>query len=212
MIKTSKQGTAIRQASLIDAALTLAALHVPADITTADLAHAVGITQGAVFRHFVNKQALWLAALDWVSQTLMTRLQAAIKRARKKSPAALPVLQAVFLSHVTFILKNPGVPRLIFQELQHSDDTELKLRVRALMAQYRQLVFGLLQQAHQQQELRPDIDLQAATLLFLGSVQGMVMQALVSNNLKGIATQAPEVYRIYQYGVQLLPQDCKGCP
>jgi len=47
--KPLKQRTQVRQASLVEAALQLAAERSPANITTTDLANAVGITQGAVF-------------------------------------------------------------------------------------------------------------------------------------------------------------------
>ncbi|MDZ4240206.1 MAG: TetR family transcriptional regulator, partial [Hydrogenophaga sp.] len=46
-----KQPTETRQAALVAAALALAAERSPATVTTAELAQAVGITQGAVFRH-----------------------------------------------------------------------------------------------------------------------------------------------------------------
>ena len=55
--KRPKQVTEVRQAGLVEAALQLAAQRSPADITTGDLAQAVGITQGAVFRHFSSKEA-----------------------------------------------------------------------------------------------------------------------------------------------------------
>ena len=76
-----KQRTELRQASLIEAALRLASQRSPADITTAHLAQAVGISQGAVFRHFPSKEAIWLAALDWVTETLMTQLHTAAEEA-----------------------------------------------------------------------------------------------------------------------------------
>ncbi|TXT37228.1 MAG: TetR family transcriptional regulator [Comamonadaceae bacterium] len=55
--KAPKLRTEVRQAKLVEAALLLAAQHSPADITTTHLAQAVGITQGAVFRHFESKEA-----------------------------------------------------------------------------------------------------------------------------------------------------------
>ena len=90
--KTAKQRTEVRQAGLVDAALMLAAQRSPADITTADLAHAVGISQGAVFKHFASKEAIWLAVLDWMADTLMARLQLAAKGAEN---AALPALRGI---------------------------------------------------------------------------------------------------------------------
>jgi TetR/AcrR family transcriptional regulator len=198
-----KQRTEVRQASLVEAALRLAAQRSPADITTAELAHEVGITQGAVFRHFASKEAIWLAALDWATESLMSRLQAAASAAENPTaPTELSALRAVFSAHVDFVVAHPGVPRLVFQELQSPGDTPLKARVRGLMLRYRQLLLNLLQQAHTQQALRPEIDLQAAAVLFIGSVQGLVMQAMMTNDMPSMAMHAPGVFDILQSGLQ----------
>lgn len=216
--KPPKQRTAVRQASLVEAALLLAAQRSPADITTADLAQAVGITQGAVFRHFASKEAIWLAVLDWVTETLMARLQAAADAVNPanldlaKTPQPLAALRAVFMAHVAFVVAHPGVPRVIFQELQSPGDTPLKARVRALMQRYRQLLVALLQQALATHAIAPDTDLQAANLLFVGSVQGLVMQSLMSGDVAGITAQAPGVFAIYQRGLQACPTDSQGTP
>jgi len=196
-VKHSRQATEFRQGSLVDAALQLAAQRSPADITTGDLAQAVGITQGAVFRHFPSKEAIWLAVLDWTADTLIAQLQLAA--AQTEHP--LMALQAVFKTHVDFVMDHPGVPRVIFQELQHTQDTALKARVRGLMQQYRTLVIGLLQSAHEQHLLAPGTDVAAAAVLFLGSVQGLVMQAMVSGQVQAMAAQAPGVFSIYLRGI-----------
>jgi AcrR family transcriptional regulator len=204
-----KQATEVRQAGLVAAALNLAALRSPADITTADLARAVGITQGAVFRHFASKQAIWLAVMDWAAATLLARLQKAadgpdpvsLPQSAARVPTPFQALQAIFAAHVDFIVEHPGVPRMIFQELQHADDTPLKAGVRTLMQRYRMLVMGHLQRAQEHQLLMPGTDLQAAAVLFLGAVQGLVMQALFSGQVQSMAAQAPAVFDIYLRGI-----------
>ena len=193
---TLKLPTEQRQASLVHAAVRLAAERSPSDVTTADLAQAVGITQGAVFRHFSSKEAVWLAVLDWATEHLLGELNAAAAGA----PHPLAALQAVFKAHVDFVIRHPGVPRLIFQELQHAGETPLKARVRTLMQRYRALVTGLLEQARGQGQLLPQADLEAATVLFIGSVQGLVMQALVSGQVAGMALLAPRVFRHFLFG------------
>lgn len=195
--RRTRQASEFRQGSLVDAALQLAAHRTPADITTGDLAQAVGITQGAVFRHFSSKEAIWLAVLDWTAEALLARLRAAAAPA----PNPLVALQAVFKAHVDFVTEHPGVPRLIFQELQHAQDTALKARVRDLMQQYRMLVMDLLQRAQEHTLLLPGADLQAAAVLFLGAVQGLVMQAMVSGQVQSMAAQAPGVFTIYLRGI-----------
>jgi AcrR family transcriptional regulator len=216
--KPLKQRTAVRQAGLVEAALSLAAQRSPADITTTDLAQAVGITQGAVFRHFASKEAIWLAVLDWVTEALMARLQAAADTAASADldlvtpRPPLGALRAVFLAHVDFVVANPGVPRVIFQELQSPGDTALKARVRNLMQRYRQLLMQLLQHAMATRAIAPDTNLQAAGVLFIGSVQGLVMQSLMSGDVAGMTTQAPGVFALYQRGLQPCPTDSEGNP
>jgi len=233
MNKSPKQTTEVRQASLVLAALRLAALHSPADITTTDLARAVGITQGAVFKHFASKDAIWLAAMDWVTQTLMDQLDAAALQAQHPAQAdtrcpsqshdqlrsdtqpaeptqddqicddAWPIhaLHAVFMAHVAFVVTHPGVPRLIFQELQHPNDTALKTRVRHLMARYRTLLLRLLTQAKELDCIAPSTDLTSAAVLFIGAIQGLVMQSLLSGNVPAMVQQANGVFAIYQRGL-----------
>lgn len=198
--KRPKQTTALRQASLVEAALQLAAHRNPAEITTGDLAQAVGITQGAVFRHFASKEMIWLAALDWATEYLIIRLQtAADDAAAQVNPLA--ALQAVFKTHVDFVVEHPGVPRVIFQELQYAQDTPLKASVRQLMTKYRAVVMGVLQRAQTQQRLAPGTDLTSAALLFMGSIQGLVMQSMISGQVQAIAQQAPGVFAIYLRGI-----------
>lgn len=199
--KPLKQATALRQASLVEAAVRLAAHSSPASITTADLAHAVGITQGAVFRHFASKEAIWLAVLDWTIDALMNRLQAAADA----QPDPVLALRAVFLAHVDFAVAHPGVPRVIFQELQHAGDTPLKARVRDLMLLYRQLLLRLLSTAQTEQAMAQGTDLPAAAVLFVGAVQGLVMQSLITGQVGAMATLAPGVFDIYRRGLGAKP-------
>jgi AcrR family transcriptional regulator len=199
---STKQPTETRQAALVAAALTLAAERSPAEVTTAALAQAVGISQGAVFRHFESKEAIWLAVIDFAHRELLDRLRTAA--GSQATPMA--ALRAVFMAHVAFVVEQPGVPRVIFQELQHPDDTPLKARVRELMQAYRALLVGLLQRAKAAKQLAPGTDLQAAAVLFIGSVQGLVMQSMLSGQVSAMGTQAPAVFDLFRQAMAAPPR------
>ena len=204
LTKRLKLTTEVRQAGLVDAALAMAAERSPAEITTSDLAHAVGITQGAVFRHFTSKEAIWLAVLDWTANMLLARLQTAVtvaKTGATAQPDALLALESVFMAHVTFVMEYPGVPRIIFQELQHAQDSPLKAGVRTLLQRYRLLVVGSLEDAKTQKLLAADVDVPSAAVLFMGSVQGLIMQSMLGGQVQTIATQAQGVFAIYLRGI-----------
>lgn len=195
---TFKQPTDVRQSSLIKAALALAGERSPADVTTAQLAQAIGVTQGAVFRHFESKEAIWLAVVDNTSERLLAHLSAAVM---PHTDDGLRALEAVFTAHVAFVIEHPGMPRLVFQELQQPQDTPLKMRVRRLLQAYRVLLLEQLQRAQDQGQLAAGTDLPAAAVFFMGSIQGLVMQALVSGDAASMRTQAPSVFRLLRAGL-----------
>jgi TetR/AcrR family transcriptional regulator len=193
----SRLPTEERQAEIIAAALRLAQDRSPGLITTADIAAAVGVSQGALFKHFPSKEAIWLAAMQWVQASLLGALEAAAQ----SDPSPLVTLKAVFMAHVHFVVAHPGVPRTIFQELQQPADSDIKQAVRSLLQAYRKLLLKRLQAAVAQAEVPADLDLEAAATLFVGIVQGLVMQAMLSGKPTTMKTQAERVYSLYLRGI-----------
>ncbi|MFA5627222.1 MAG: TetR/AcrR family transcriptional regulator [Thiohalomonadaceae bacterium] len=63
-----------RRAATVIAVVDLAAKQNPNDITTAAIAKRIGLTQGAIFRHFPTKDAIFQAVMTWVSQRLLARV------------------------------------------------------------------------------------------------------------------------------------------
>jgi len=189
--------TAERQAEIVAAALRLARDASPTLITTTDIASAIGVTQGAVFKHFPTKDAIWLAAMGWVREQLL----AALTQAAQAAPTPLEGLAAVFRTHVAFVASHPGVPRFIFHELQQPADSAVKQEVRSLLQAYRQLLMSLLGAAAQRGEVAADLDREAAATLFVGIVQGLVMQSMLSGKPVTLKTQADRVFAIYLRGI-----------
>lgn len=195
---TVKQRTDVRQAELVAAALSLAAEQSPGDITTAALANAVGISQGAVFRHFDSKEAIWLAAIDHVQSELMERLE----NAARGLSDPMQALRAMFLAHAAFAADHPGAPRVIFHELQHPGDSPLKGKVRRLMREYRQRLLTPLRRARDLGRLSPRTDPETAVILFIGALQGLVMQSMISGQVKAMPRHAPLVFDLLLDGLR----------
>ena len=55
----------------------MAAEQNPNDITTAAIAKRMGLTQGALFRHFPSKDAILQAVMAWVAERLLARVDEA---------------------------------------------------------------------------------------------------------------------------------------
>lgn len=193
MSLNARQSTESRQAEIIATVVALAAERNPAEVTTTDIAKAMSVTQGALFRHFPTKEAIRLAVIEWVE----TQLMANLADAQASAPDVLSGLEAMFLAHVKFIRQFPGVPRLVFAELQQPDSSPLRQRVQQIMQRYRQMLAEALGKAKAAHLIRDDVDVQAAAVLFLGAIQGLVMQSM----LGGVSPDAEEpvlgVLRLY---------------
>jgi len=177
--------------------LHLAAERNPADITTTDIAKAMRVTQGALFRHFATKEAIRLAVVEWIEAQLLGALLAA----RQAAPDALAALRTMFLAHVRFAQAYPGVPRLIFAELQQAEASPVRLVVHKIMQRYRQVLAETLALAMAAKRIRADVDCQAAASLFLGGIQGLVIQSMLSGSDAALERQAEAVLDLYLAGL-----------
>lgn len=196
--KQPRQPTETRQAEIVATLVRLAAERSASDITTTDIAKAMNVTQGALFKHFPSKEAIRLAVVDWIEAALMARLQAA----RSQAPTAVAALGAMFLTHVDFVIEHPGVPRLVFGELQQPDESPAKGRVCDLMQRYRALVMEVLGEAAAAGLTRADTDRPAAAALFLGAIQGLVIQSMVAGTSRHLREQAQAVFALYLQGLE----------
>ena len=190
-----------RRAATVEAVVALAADHNPGDITTAAIARQMNLTQGAVFRHFPSKGAIWLAVMEWVADRLMSQLE----RAAEGLASPLEKMRAMFMSNVEFVAKHPGVPRMIFSELQRAEETPAKDMVRTLVQRYRTRLIRLIEAGKACGELAEDLDSEAAAVLFIGAIQGLVMQSLIAGDVARIRQDAPRAYAIFQRGVGRRP-------
>lgn len=196
--RRSRLPTEARQAEIVEAALLLAGRTSPPLITTAAIAEEIGVTQGALFRHFDSKDAIWLAAMKWVRKNLL----ATVCTAAASSDSPLEALGAVFDAHIDFVDTHPGVPRFLFNELQSPPDSPIKREVRAMLSSYRKLIAELLQHAIDDRELRADLDCKAAVSHYLCIVQGMVLQStLVSRAGPAGRADRGRVFAIYLRGM-----------
>lgn len=186
-----------RRAITVEAVVKLAAEQNPTDITTAAIATSMKLTQGALFRHFPNKEAIWQAVMEWVAEQLMAR----IERAARGAASPLAALEAMFMAHIVFVTEHPGVPRMLFGELQRAEDTAAKRMAQTMIRRYGERLSMLLEQGKRAGELDPQLDSAAAATLFIGSIQGLVMQALLAGDTGRMRKDAAGTFAIYRRGI-----------
>ncbi len=191
-----------RRHKTVETVVKLAAEQNPSHITTAAIAKRMKVTQGALFRHFPNKEAIWQAVMEWVADRLLNR----IDQAATSAETPLAALEAVFITHIEFVCDHPGVPRLLFGELQHAQESVPKRMANTLIKKYSERLATLIEQGKRDGEIAPEVDTTAASLLFIGTIQGLVMQSLLAGGeIQGIRDKVPGVFAIYRRGIAHLP-------
>ncbi|ALF60967.1 TetR/AcrR family transcriptional regulator [Psychrobacter urativorans] len=187
-----------RRAVIIKSVVELAGTQNPSKITTAAIAKHMDLTQGALFRHFPNKEAIWQAVMEWMTDSLLTKIDGSTQGI--ESP--LRAMEAMFMSHIEFVTEHPGVPRMVFGELQSAESTPAKLVVQSLIQRYGERLHLLIDKGKDSSELPSSLDKEAAAMLFIGTIQGLVMQSLLVGDVGRMQRDAPRVFRIYQRGIR----------
>lgn len=187
-----------RRAATVEAVVDLAAEQNPSDITTTAIAQRMGLTQGSLFRHFPTKDAILQAVMSWVTERLLAR----VDKAAEGTTSPVAALEAVFMTHIDFVSEHPGVPRMLFGELQRPGETLPKRMVQTLIHRYGERLHRLLEAGKAQGELDAGLDVDAAAVLFIGTIQGLVMQSLLAGKVSRIRRDAPAVFAIYRRGIE----------
>jgi AcrR family transcriptional regulator len=202
-------GADARREEIIRVTLELAAKQGVDDVTTQDMAQAMGVTQGAVFRHFLSKDAIWLAVMQWVRDRLMSVLG----RAAEQGLDPLDALQCMFFAQIDFIASHPAIPRVLTSEHLHGRSRVLQRLVTEIMLGYEAKIAGLLADTRMQGLVRADLDVHAAATLYLGMIQGLVLQTSILHGqrtltARTLAAEAARTFPIFMHAVR--PSSTQG--
>lgn len=186
-----------RQEEIIRAAVDLAGEQGVDGVTTQDMAKAVGITQGAIFRHFPTKDLIWLGVVHWVRGRLMSVLDMAA--AQGSDP--LDALERMFFAHLGFVEKVPAIPKLIFTNQLLKNNPRIRELVRSILTDYEDKVSGLIAQAKARSLVRPDLDERAAAVMFTGMIQGLVIRVPIIEARKSLVEEGRLIFPIFLHGI-----------
>lgn len=188
-----------RQSEIIRVAIELAANKGVDSVTTQDMADAMHLTQGAIFRHFATKDDIWVAVIEWVRERLMKVLD----KAAADATDPLNAIERMFFAHIAFISKHPAIPRLLFSELLHKKNSKLRQLIQGIISGYEAKIAGLLDEAKSQSLTSADLDSQSTAVLYIGMIQGLVMQSSIFGGKHSLQQEAERTFPILLYGIKI---------
>lgn len=197
-----------RQEEIVKVAVDLAADRGVDEVTTKDMADAMGLTQGAIFRHFATKDDIWFAVMQWIRGRLMK----VVGKAAAEGADPLDSLEKMFFAHIAFIGKHPAIPRLLFSEHLHNKSVKLKQLIQEIITGYEGKIAGLLAEAKSQGIANSELDEEGAATLYIGMIQGLVIQSSIFRGKRTLMDEARKVFPIYMSSVSALQSKAKEAP
>lgn len=175
-----------RRKQIIEAALDLLAGTSVESLSTRSVAKLVGVSQPALFRHFLSRDDLLCALVEHTRENL-AELTTLVFSKQADTRAALACLVDGLFAYVE---KHPGVPRLLFHNAPAGQDPEFHKAISRLSSMQRSLIHELIREGRLREELPAQLDPERATSFFLALVQGEILQW----QLKG-AAESPLHYK-----------------
>lgn len=191
-----------RQSEIIRVTMELAADKGVDHVTTQDMADAMQLTQGSIFRHFATKDDIWIAVIEWIRDRLMKILD----KAASDASDPLNAVERMFFAHINFISKHPAIPRLMFSELQRKKNSTMRRLMQELLLGYEAKIADLLETAKTQSLVSAELDTKSAAVLYIGMIQGLVMQSFIFSGKRTMHSEAERVFPLFLYGIKIRNQ------
>lgn len=162
--------TETRRVQIADAALTIIARDGLGRFTTAAIAKEVGLSEGAIFRHFASKDEIIDGAIDRLEELLFPAPQPPHDSLREDAP--IQRLRDFLAGRLELIEEKPGFLRVILSnELGQAAYSKAKERVADLRTRSIATVMHCLRDARTQGLIRDDVHLES----LVGIIQGALM-------------------------------------
>jgi len=156
-----------RQQNIIQSAIELIAQEGIQKLTIKNLSAKVGVTEGAIYRHFTSKLDILMGILSLFGKST-SDLIAVIE----KNPAEpLKQLEMLFKEHFVQFKQNPAVASVIFSEELFLNERQLSEKVYQIMQNTQRTIEGIIQKGQEQGIFRNDILPDQLALLFVGALR-----------------------------------------
>ncbi len=170
--------TETRQVQIKKAVLDIVFHEGLAKLSTRNLAKKVGISEGAIFRHFKNKSAIISSILDDVKNELIEELRLiAFSRI-----SAEKRIYNFLCSHIKYLTKNKGITLLIFTEAAYLNDTSLKNELYEILGSQKIFIKKIIEDGIKEGIWDSKIDTDNFAMLYMGIPITHNIEMILNNN------------------------------
>lgn len=171
-----RQNTDIRQEQIKQAVLDIIYTDGLKNLSTRNLANRIGMSEGAIFRHFPTKQDIILAIIKDVHTDFIGEL-------RKISNSELEPktrLEKFVCETVNYLTKNKGITMLLFSEASHNNDASMKSSLQQIFNSQKKLVSKIFLDGIASGTWDKGVQVESLAMLYMGIPVSLNIELILS--------------------------------
>lgn len=139
-------------------------------ITTAKLAANLGVSEAALYRHFPSKARMFEGLIEFVEDTLLTRINMIMDEEKNTLSRCHAILQLL----LTFAERNPGITRVMTGDALMGEHDRLRGRMEDLFNRIESSIKQILREKAMREQQRFIVDEAVLANLLLSYADGKI--------------------------------------
>ena len=173
-----RETTDIRQEQIKKAVLEIIANEGLHHFSTRNLAKKIGLSEGAIFRHFSTKRDIIKGIMDDVAVDMIGTLRNIVLNPDKAEDKLFKYL----CQNVKYLKKNRGITILLFSEAAHLGDMELKDKLNLILTEQKQYIFKIVREGISEGVWDKEINPGDVAMLYMGIPITFNIEMVLSGN------------------------------
>jgi len=191
-IINKRQNTVLRRKQIIETLRKIIIKNGSEHVTVRRLAKEIGVSGGAIYRHFKSKREILLFLVDDIEENLIGGIE-------KSYPVQNPVdlLGKISRDLLSSIEQRKGVSFLVIAEIISLGDKRLNRKISEVLDRFLDHIKQVITAGIELGEIRQDINVDMAATTFFGMLQGLVTIWSLSGFPSTLERRYESVWNIY---------------
>ena len=168
---TSQTATPNRREQILQALAHMLQHQAGQRITTKSLAAEVGVSEAALYRHFPSKARMFEGLIDFIEQTLLSRINLILKEEKETLVRCERIMQLLL-----FAERNPGITRILTGDALQGEHERLRERVTHMFDKLESQLKQVLRERKLREGVGFSVDESQLANLLLAYVEGRLSQ------------------------------------
>ncbi|MBI5238347.1 MAG: TetR/AcrR family transcriptional regulator [Deltaproteobacteria bacterium] len=192
-----KESTEVRKEQIAKAAIAIIGKDGVQGFTIARVAKAVGVSEANLYRHFKNKDAIFLAVIGDVEETLLGK----VSSINAQDLPAIEKMELIFKFHLNYIQENIGIPRIVFSS-EALFVRGLQKRLLSFVNRYMEALCKILEQGVKDGSIRKNVNADAMATMLIGTIQFNALRWLLGGSRYSLAEKGEKLWQTYRRHIE----------